>query len=81
MWWFVAAQVVALAGVFQLNHFRAQVCEAHGAMGTGDDAAEIDNPNSRQRALRFWCVRHTCNPLFCSVVFSAMWMWLNRAGF
>ena len=55
------ASVVA-AGRFDLEDVGAHVAEQHGAVGTGDEAREVEDPDAVQRAVgalvRRWPVRH-----------------------
>ena len=42
------ARVVAVLRLFDLQHLGAHVAQHHGAERTGDDAGEIDHPQSMQ---------------------------------
>jgi hypothetical protein len=45
-------EIIALAGRLDLDHVRSKVGQHHGGVGTGNEMAEVDNPDASERGGR-----------------------------
>jgi hypothetical protein len=53
------AEIVALLRIFELDDLGAKIPEAHRAMRAGNDAAEVDDPDSVQGSALCRVLRHS----------------------